>query len=47
MKGTGETLDELASELDLPTGSLQETVHGITRQLKPALIQPFTSQMPG
>ena len=26
VKGTGETLDELASELDLPTGSLQETV---------------------
>ena len=26
VKGTGETIDELASELDLPTGSLQETV---------------------
>jgi len=26
VKGTGETIDELAEELDLPTGSLQETV---------------------
>ena len=38
VKGTGETIDELADELDLPIGSSRRPCHGITRQLKPALI---------
>ena len=47
VKGTGETLDELADELDLPTGSLQETVARYNEAAEAGVDQPFTSQMPG